>query len=311
MRTDDIIWWNGSIVPWDSAKVHVTSDTALRGLNVFEGLRAYWRPDYETYALIGLSEHLDRMVESARLMHIPAQGTPDRITSGLQALLRRIPDPSDMYLRPTLYVVSGAYEQDPEHVKTGEFISWRREPARLFRSLACGISSWTRIPPSSIPSQAKVGATYTAFRLARLEAARRGQDEAILLNEHGHIAESAGGSVFIESAGNLVTPPLDSGILPSITRRIVIEVLCPYLGVGVKEARLTATDLYAADGAIIAGTLDEISQVSSVDGHRFAVDGGPRRLCLEIASLFQCFCRGVRIQGTRWVSTVALRDRQE
>lgn len=307
MRTDDVIWWNGTLVPWGSARVHVTSETALRGLNVFEGLRAYWRPKEQAYALIGLDAHLDRLVESARLMHIPAPDIRQRVFSGVQALLPRIPDPSDLYLRPTLYVDRGGYEHDTERIVVGEFISWRREPARMSRSLKCGISSWTRVPASCLPSRAKVGATYTAFRLARLEAMSRGLDEAILLNEHGHVTETAGGSVFIARADALATPSLDSGILPSITRRIVIEFLCPHLGYEVHETTLTTADLYSADGALVAGTLDEISDIASVEGHVFSKDGRPSRVCSEIASLFRSFCEGNRFRGTKWVSIVPLR----
>ena len=214
-------------------------------------------------------------------------------------------DPSDLYLRPTLYVDSGGYEHDPDRIVIGEFISWRREPARTSRSLKCGISSWMRVPASSLPSQAKIGAIYTAFRLARIEATTRGLDEAILLNEHGRIAETAGGSVFIARGGALATPSLDSGILPSITRRIVLEVLCPHLGYEVHETPLTVAELYSADGAFIAGTLDEISNVASVDEQVFTKDGASRA-CVEIARVFRSFCDGTDFQGTEWISIVPL-----
>ena len=307
MRTNDIIWWNGSIVPWNSAKVHVTSETALRGLNVFEGLRAYWRPKEQAYALIGLDQHLDRLLESACLMRIPALGLRQQILSGVRALLSCIPDPSDLYLRPTLYVDSGGYEHDPNRIVIGKFISWRREPARTLRSLKCGVSSWIRVPASSLPSQAKIGATYTAFRLARLEATMRGLDEAILLNDRGQITETAGGSVFIAKAGALATPSLDSGILPSITRRIVLDLLCPHLGCEVRETHITTADLYSADEALIAGTLDEISDVSSVDGHVFSKNGGTSSATVEIAGLFRSFCEGTKFQESGWISMIPRR----
>lgn len=307
MPNDDIIWWNGSLVPWDSARVHVTSETALRGLNVFEGIRAYWRPNERAYAVIGLDAHLARLAESARLMHIPAPDIRQRMLTGIEALLGRISDPSDLYIRPTLYVDRGGYEHNPERIVVGEFISWRREPARTLRSLKCGISKWARVPASCLPSKAKIGATYTAFRLARLETTIRGLDEAILLNEHGHITETAGGSIFIMRSGVLATPSLNSGILPSITRRIVIDVLCPRLGCEVKERSLTPDDLGAADGVFIVGTLDEISNVSSVDGREFVKDGSANRAYCELASLFRSLCEGSQFQETEWASIIPLR----
>jgi branched-chain amino acid aminotransferase len=153
-----------------------------------------------------------------------------------------------------------------------------------------------------LPTQAKVGATYTAFRLSRLEASMRGLDEAILLNERGQIAETAGGSIFIVRAGILATPSLDSGILPSITRRMVIELLCPYLGYEVREIPITTADLHAADEAMITGTLDEISIIDSVEGHQITNRGGSDRRCVKIADTFHSLCKGSKFHGTEWVS---------
>jgi branched-chain amino acid aminotransferase len=293
-------------MPWSSARVHVTSETALRGLNVFEGLRAYWRPREQAYAVVGLDAHLDRLIGSAELMHIPAIEVRERMFAGIHALLRCIPNPSDLYLRPTLYIDSGGYESHAERISIGDFISWRREPARMSRSLRCAISSWTRLPPSCLPPRAKVGAAYTAFRLARLEAISRDCDEAILLSSEGYLTETAGGSIFVAKGDMLATPSLDAGILGSITRRIVIELLCPSLGQEVTERILTTAELLAADGAFIAGTLDEISSVTSVEAQVFSTGGKPHRVCSELARLYSSFCEGSRFRGSNWVSLVPI-----
>lgn len=305
-RSADIIWWNGTLVPWDTAKVHVTSETALRGLNVFEGLRAYWRPNERAYAVVGLDAHLDRLVESARILQIPFSSIRQRIRSGLQALLCNIANPSDLYLRPTLYIDQGGYQPDPDKVIVGEFISWRREPARTSRSLNCGISSWMRMPASCLPPQAKVGATYTAFRMARLEASLSGHDEAILLNEQGHVTETAGGAIFVACPDALATPPLSAGILASITRKIVMEVLCPHLGHEIQERTLDASDLRFANSAFIAGTLDEISNVVSVDGRVLDKMRGSRDIPAEMANLYRAFCDGEKFEGTDWIEMIYL-----
>lgn len=306
MRAYDKIWWNGSIVPWNEARVHVTSDTAQRGLNVFEGLRAYWRPSSHEYAIIGLNAHLERLENSARLLSIPAGDVRGRMLWGLRQLMGTIEFPSDLYLRPTLYIEAGAYDIDPANIVTGEFISWRPAAAVGHRALRCGTTSWLHTPPQCLPPQAKIGAAYTAFRLARLDVQARGFDEALLANADGDITETPGGAVFIVQDDQLVTPPLDAGILPSITRRIVIETLAPRLGMQCEQRRLRRADFVGAKAAVIVGTLDEIARISALDDHVFGPGiAGDEVWQLELA--YRNLCQNGGDGG--WVSLFPARGR--
>lgn len=302
MADDRLIWWNGHIVPWHDARVHVTSETALRGLNVFEGLRAYWRQPENIYHIVGLNQHLERLAGSAKLLAISNCDLVPRIRQGIEELLRCIGPEGDLYLRPTIYVEVGAYELDPGKMAVGAFISWRPALSLSNRVLHCAVSSWLRVPPRCLPSRAKIGATYTAFRLARLEALGRGMDEAILLNMDGHVAETAGGSVFAVRDGIVCTPPLEDGILPSITRRIVMETLCPALNVPTLEVSLAVSDLHAADELFIAGTLDEISSVLSVDAA--TIQPCSSGLTPQIQRLYYLLCRGMALTSSGWVTAI-------
>jgi branched-chain amino acid aminotransferase len=305
MRDNDLIWWNGALIPWDEANVHVTSETALRGLNVFEGIRAYWRPNQSCYAVVALDAHLDRLEQSARSLHIPIPGLRMRLQQGIQDLLVAIPTPTDLYLRPTIYVESGGYEVNPAAIVVGAFISWRTAEARLHRSLHCSISSWRHIPSDALPSAAKIGASYTSFRLARLEVVSKGFQEAILLNERGEITETPVGSVFALSGRALTTPPLTSGILPSITRRIVLEVLCPECGFLSEERPLYPEDLRSADAVMIVGTLDEISHVASIDDHKFRTDHPAFAAIDELAHRYRLlYCGGADGRAGSWIHLV-------
>ena len=305
MRDNDLIWWNGCLVPWNAAKVHVTSETALRGLNVFEGLRAYWRPDQNCYAVVALDAHLDRLEQSARLLRIPIVGVRARLEQGVHDLLLAVSNSSDLYLRPTIYVEEGGFETDPAAIKVGHFINWRTANAREHRSLRCSVSTWQHIPMASLPSEAKIGASYTAFRMARLEALSKGFDEAILLNALGEITETPGGSVFALKGRTFSTPPLNIGILPSITRRIVLEFLCPELGLRFLERNLRVETLRDADAAMIAGTLDEISHIGSLDEHQFPNDNGAFAAIGELASVYRALCRGgLSERGASWIHIV-------
>jgi branched-chain amino acid aminotransferase len=309
MKRADVIWWNGKIVPWEQAKIHVTSECALRGLNVFEGLRAYWRPRQNAYCVVGLNHHLDRLESSARLLSIPAEGIRESVLDGIHRILDHNDKPADIYLRPTIYVEEGGYEVDPTKIKTGCFISWRRELPKATRELKCGISSWAHIPSNCLPSQAKIGARYTAFRLARLEVLSKGLDEAILLNQNKEVTETPGGSIFVLNDGHFRTPPLVSGILPSITRRIIIELVCPSLGIHCAEQRITAQDLLSADGIMVTGTLDEVSRATTVDGQVFPKNEESSDMITQVEKAFLALCRsGEEEQVSQWFHLYSPRD---
>lgn len=262
-----LIWCNGDIMPWQDAQVHVASETALRGLNVFEGIRAYWRPDTERFAVIRLHEHLERLAASARLLQIPHDGLIEQLSKGIGEILDATVLREDLYLRPTIYVDSGRYISRQDMVTVGAFIACYPTGPRSDQPLSCAISTWRRIPESALPPLAKTGAAYTAFRLARLEALQAGADEAILLNEAGHVTETAGAAIFLVRGGRLSTPPLSDGILDSVTRRIAMHLARTELGLAAQECSITRSELYSADEVFVTGTLDEIRLVSQVDRH--------------------------------------------
>ncbi|MBS2533295.1 aminotransferase class IV [Catenulispora sp. NF23] len=262
-----LIWWNGEIVPWQSARVHVTSETALRGLNVFEGIRGYWWHGEQQYAVIRLSEHLQRLAASADLLGIPIPNSTESLAKGIGEIIRALNPCRDVYLRPTVYVDSGRYTSADDKMTTGAFIACHLTDPRRERPISCTVSSVRRIPDDALSALAKTGAAYTAFRMARLEALRRGTDEAILMSADGHVTETAGAAVFVLRAGRLTTPPLSDGVLDSLTRRAVIQLAAHDLGLTVHEQSISRSELYTADEIFIAGTLDEIRLVASVDGH--------------------------------------------
>lgn len=300
MRENDKIWWNGELVPWDDAKIHVTSETALRGLNVFEGLRAYWRKDQRCYAIVGLDQHLTRFEQSARLMRIPVVGLSARIKSGIVDLLKSIEQPSDLYLRPTLYVDEGGYELDETKIVTGEFINWKRDIPQIKRQLNCGISNWHHVSENTLPTSAKIGATYTAFRLARLDVMTKGLDECILLNQDGFITETPGGSILLVNGNSIITPPIDAGILPSVTRSIVLNDLCPSLGLEVKIRNIHAEEIFSTEAIMIVGTLDEISEVARVDEYQLPTF--PNENISAVAELFRRKCNMGTPEEVNWIS---------
>lgn len=303
------IWFNGKIVPWYEAHIHVTSETALRGLNVFEGLRAYWHLDKQLFSVIGIDAHLMRLEESAKTLAIPVHNVTTKFREGIIALLKSISKPANLYVRPTIYIDSGAYEISASKITSGEFISWRYVSTSTHRDIGCCISKWRRIPQTCLPPSAKVGATYTLFRLARIEARRQGFDEAILLNEGGRVSETGGGSVFIVKNGVVITPPLEEGILASITRRIVLDVICPEFSIETAVCPIHTSDLLKADEAFIAGTLDEISRIVLI-GKKEIQYNSSESITKKIQKGYELLCAGRKFEEYGWVTFVRIGDHE-
>jgi branched-chain amino acid aminotransferase len=291
--TPDLIWWNGDIVPWGEATVHVTSEVAMRGTNVFEGLRAYWQPGYERHAVVHLDRHLARLRQSARLLRLPgaeAGAHIDRMRDGVLDLITAIGHQGDLYLRPTLYIDEGRYGWRPAEVRLGSYIAGHPTGPRSTEPMACIVSSWRRTPDQAISPLIKVGAAYQAFRLPRIEAALAGADEAILLNIHDTVAETGGAAVFLVRGGAAVTPPLVDGVLDGITRRTVIDLLRSRLGVPVVERSVPRTELYTAEEAFVCGTLDEIRLIGTIDG--LPVGSGQQPVAQAVRDLYLAICSG-------------------
>lgn len=289
----DLIWWNGDIVPWGNARVHVTSEVAMRGTNVFEGLRAYWQPGHGRHAVVYAERHLARLDQSARLLRFPADDAAEHIAQlrrGIPELVRALAHEGDLYLRPTLYIDEGRYGWRPGHVRLGSYIAGHPTGPRPSAPMNCVVSSWRRTPDQAISPLIKVGAAYQAFRLPRIEAEMAGADEAILLNTNDTVAETGGAAVFLVRDGQAITPPLADGVLDSITRKAVIGLLRSRLGVPVVERSVPRTELYTADEAFVCGTLDEIRIVGTIDG--LPIGSGTPTVAPAVRDLYLAVCSG-------------------
>lgn len=289
----DTIWWNGGLVPWDHARVHVTSEVATRGTNVFEGVRAYWQAAAGHSALVHPRRHFDRLAHSARLVRFPLDQVAMHIAQmrrGIGELVAAVGNQRDLYLRPTVYVQRGRYGWRSEDTELGSYIAAYPVDGRSDRPLSCIVSSWRRSKDLAISPLAKAGAAYQAFRLPRIEAAMAGADEAILLNDVDTVAETGGAAVFIARDGVVATPPLADAVLDGITRRVAIELLRDRFGVPVIERSIPRSELYIADEAFLCGTLDEVRAIGSID--EVELDSAPGPVTDAVRSRYLDICTG-------------------
>jgi branched-chain amino acid aminotransferase len=272
MQEADKIWFDGELVDWADAKVHVLAHAMHYGSGVFEGIRAY-QTDTGT-GVFRLRDHLERLRRSAEMYFMPIPFTTDELRQAVHDTIAANNLPS-CYVRPLVFRGYGSMGVNPLNNPVNAIIavwSWGAylgEEA-LQTGIRAMVSSWRRIGPNTIPATAKASGQYLNSQLAKIEAIKHGYDEAILLNESGTVADGSGENVFIVHRGRVYTPPTQASCLPGITRDAVITI-AGELGYETSERELTRSDLYFADEVFFTGTAAEVTPIASVDDHHVGV----------------------------------------
>jgi branched-chain amino acid aminotransferase len=308
----ELIWFNGRVVPWASATVHVMTHALHYGSSVFEGMRCYDTP--RGPALFRAPEHLRRLEDSARVyrMQLPLD------SAGLLAACRTIVRENglkDAYLRPLAWRgaghlgVNGSKHPIEFMIAALPWGTYLGEEA-LQAGVDVGVSSWVRAAPNTIPTGVKAGGNYLSGQLVAMEAERLGYAEGIALDTSGTVSEGSGENIFLVRDGVLVTPPTASSILPGITRDTVIT-LAREQGITVREERVPREALYAADELFFTGTAAEVTPIRAVDGVTVGSGArGPMTTALQRA--FFATVRGETADTHGWLTPVnAMSDKQE
>ena len=267
MNKSEKIWYDGDLVPWDDATVHVSAHALQYGSSVFEGIRAY--PFPQGPAIFCLEEHLDRMWASCKVYRMEIPYSRAEVRQAILDTIRANGHP-ECYIRPIVFRGWGTFSLDgrscPTHVSiiTVHMGKYLGEGA-LENGVDVGISSWHRMAPNTMPAAAKIGGQYINSQLIVMEAVERGYTEGIALDVSGHVSEGSGENIFVARNGRLSTPPLSNSILDGITRRCVLA-LAGEMGLEVREEAIPRELLYVADELFFCGTAAEITPVRSVDG---------------------------------------------
>jgi branched-chain amino acid aminotransferase len=299
-----LLWFNGRMVPWASATVHVMTHALHYGSSVFEGVRCY-----ETRrgpALFRVGEHLRRFRESARLYRMEIPFDEAALRDACRAAVRENGLRS-AYLRPLTWRGAGGLSLSPIRHPVEVMVAalpWGTYlgDAALERGVDVGISSWTRPAPNTVPTGAKAGGNYVSSQLIAMEAERLGYAEGIALDSSGTVSEGSGENIFIVRDRTVITPPAASSILPGITRDTIMT-LARDAGLAVREERIPREALYGADEVFFTGTAAEVTPVRSVDG--LVVGTGKRGPVT--ATLQRAFCatvRGEREDERGWLTYV-------
>jgi branched-chain amino acid aminotransferase len=264
----DYIWMNGDFVPWDEAQVHVLTHALHYGTGVFEGIRAY-----ETErgpAIFRHHEHLERLRRSAALYYMELPYQLEKLREATHELIVRNGLRS-CYIRPLVYRGHGPMGLDPlsnpveVSIAVWEWGAYLGDEAKT-RGVRAKVSSWRRISPDSLIPHAKASGQYLNSVLAKIEVTHSGYEEAILLDDHGHVCEGTGENIFVVMDGRIVTPPQTASILDGISRKSVIEIARD-LGLEVTERDVARAELTLADEVFMTGTAAELTPVREIDDH--------------------------------------------
>jgi branched-chain amino acid aminotransferase len=261
LQRPEVVWCRGALRPWDEATLHVGSEAVVRGLNVFEGLKAYWQPN-DQLAFVLLRRHFERLQRSATLLHIPFETTYEEFETAVFEIARALRQrENDLYVRATLFVVEGHYGEGT--VSDLVLTAYQQDVAPP-EPIRVAVSTWRRAGDVMMPPRIKTGSNYQVARLARIEGRSRGCADMLLLNAEGRVAESTGACVLLVRDGTLVTPPASEGAMESITVDAVAGI-CKTLDVPFERRPIDRTELYIADELALTGTLTEIAPIAVID----------------------------------------------
>jgi branched-chain amino acid aminotransferase len=263
------LWRNGQLVPWQEATVHVNAVGHASVAAVFEGIKAYWSEARGELFLFRLREHIARFVDSVRMVRLDLDHDCAALERAVLSLLRANKTRCDTYLRPWCFA-KGIVRQllVPENAATEVIIdSWPFQSA-LGQNRGCRacVSSWTRIDDRIMPPRVKAFSNYHNSRLAGMEARRNGYDSPILLDGRGKVSEGPASCIAMVRNGRLITPPVTSSILESVTRDTMLRLAAQDLGVQVVEREIDRSELWLAEELFFMGTGWEILPILEVDG---------------------------------------------
>ena len=271
----DKIWFNGGLVDWHDAKIHVLSHVVHYGSSVFEGIRCY--KTEKGSAVFRLDEHVSRLFDSAKIYRMEIPYTQEEVTQAILETIR-INKLDACYIRPVVFRGYETLGVDPMGCPVdvviavwewGEYLG----EAALKNGVSVCTSSWNRMAPNTLPFLAKAGGNYLNSQLVRIEANMHGYDEGIVLGTDGLVSEGSGENIFAIKNGSIVTPESHYGILPGITRHTAITLMRD-MGMKVEQRGIPREFLYIADEVFFTGTAAEITPIRAID--KIQVGAGER-----------------------------------
>lgn len=260
-------YFRGKIVPYGDAKVGVLTHALHYGTAVFGGLRGYWNQEKEQLFLFRPFDHYKRFINSSKILMMDLGETPQSLAEKTVELLRAEGYRRDVYIRPLAYKADEVIGvklhnlQDEITIVAMPFYKYVANDTNAHVTF----SSWRRVDDNTIPARGKISGAYANSALIKTDAVKAGFDEALVLNQDGHISEGSAMNIFLVRDGVVVTPPATDNILEGITRRTVMELVQKELNLPLVERSIDRTEVYLGEELFMTGTAAEVVAVTRVD----------------------------------------------
>ena len=298
-------FFEGKIVPIEQAKLSVMTHALHYGTACFGGIRAYWNEEARQLYVFRLEEHIKRFLASTRLLMMQVKPSPQELYEVVLELLRREGFHADTYIRPL------AYKAD---LRIGVLLHGMTDEVTIFSTpfgryvdkeegASVCVSSWRRVDDNAIPARGKIAGAYVNSAFIKSEAILDGYDEAIVLDQNGHVGEGSAENLFMVRNGRLITPPVYANILEGITRRTIMELAATELGIVTEEREIDRTELYVCDELFFCGTGVQVAAITAVD-HRPVGSGSMGPITTAIRDLYFDVVRGKVEKYRHWNTAV-------
>jgi branched-chain amino acid aminotransferase len=298
-------FFRGRVIRYADARVGLLTHALNYGTAVFGGLRGYWNEDEGELFVFRPLDHFRRLRDSARLLRMSLVQTEADLWEGLKSLLQAEAARADVYVKALAFygdetIGVRLHDLTPE-VSLVAF-PFGRYVENDENAHDC-ISSWQRVSDNVLPARGKIAGAYVNSALVKSDAQLAGFDEALVLNDGGHVCEGSAENLFVVRGGVVVTPPVTEDILEGITRRTVLQLLRDDLDVEVAERPIDRTEVYLADEVFLTGTGAQITAVTRVD-HRPVGSGGVGEVTGRLRELYFGVVRGRVAAHREWCQPV-------
>ncbi len=294
-------FFEGKVVPLSEARISIATHAFLYGTAVFGGIRAYWNEEKQRLFVFRPWDHYHRLLHSARMLAMQTQYDEEGLIEITLELLRLDAYRQDVYLRPIFYKADLGIGVKLHDLRD-EFCLFTMPYEKYVKNdtnAHVTFSSWRRIDDNMIPARGKVSGAYVNSALIKTDAARAGFDEALVLDQNGHVSEGSAMNIFMVRDGVVITPPVTDNILEGITRKSVMELLRNEMGLPVVERSIDRTEVAIAEELFMTGTAAQVMAVTRVD-FRPIGNGEMGPITAELRRLYEDVVRGRHPKYSSW-----------